>query len=40
MSGRLGKDFGASLGTVRFIGPMVVVIAIVAFLFWFIRRAG
>ncbi|MGI8548430.1 MAG: hypothetical protein ACR2M1_14070 [Gemmatimonadaceae bacterium] len=40
MSGRLGKGFGASLGTTRFIVPVVVVIAIVAFLFWYIQRAG
>lgn len=40
MSGRLGKDFGASLGTPRFVIPIVLGIVVIAFLFWFITRAG
>ncbi|MGI8510850.1 MAG: hypothetical protein ACR2MQ_16195 [Gemmatimonadaceae bacterium] len=40
MSGRLGKDFAASLGTPRFVIPVVLVIVVAAVLFWFIRRAG
>lgn len=38
MSGRLGKDFGASLGRPGIILPVIVLVIVVAFLFWFIGR--
>lgn len=36
MSGRLRKNAAASLGTARFILPVVGAIVVIGFLFWFI----